>query len=144
MIRQGTPLPCLYVLIKDREKSGPSVVSGLFFCGFRRLSIILTGVCLSAMTGSDRELVSGPGPEKCDAIIFRLQAAGQSANTSAHEHFAHSHQRLVVGSLKAATQAFAHMRSGDRAAGIIRAAFLFGCSNEPETRNYSKTKANWG
>lgn len=38
MIRQGTPLPCLYVLIKDRGKSGPSVVSGLFFCPLRRSS----------------------------------------------------------------------------------------------------------
>lgn|GEM_PF-6372032 len=54
VIRQGTPLPCLYVLIKDREKSGPSVVSGLFFFGFRRLSIILTGIGLTTITGSPR------------------------------------------------------------------------------------------
>jgi hypothetical protein len=52
VIRQGTPLPCLYVLIKDREKSGPSVVSGLFFFRFRRVSIILTGTGLTTMTGS--------------------------------------------------------------------------------------------
>lgn len=60
LIRQGTPLPCLYVLIKDREKSGPSVVSGLFFFRFRRLSIILTGIGLTIFTGSaHRGRVSG-------------------------------------------------------------------------------------
>jgi hypothetical protein len=70
-------------------------------------------------------------------LCSRLQISGckrrtVKANSIVHEHFAqYRHQRLVVGPLKAATQAFVHLRFRKQAAGIIiRAAFLFGCLNK--------------